>query len=235
MVVGTIDRAVPASQASASPRLPLSYPFNGVQTDLHSEPGEGGVVTAWVENVNTDAMEVCFHVAKPEGTDPAAGAGMEGRSEEQSRKLSLNFNWIAHDRPDPRLWYNTLPYSAAGSATSSEWQLRKKQGDGQVIYSSCKNVQYNREYTTAPTVIATAAHMNESLLDWSAAVTPVHRPAATAIVSSSTSGFRVCALEIKATGQPKPKQDLAFQWIAWGPDADNGMSRKAPAIASSAN
>ena len=188
-----------------------------------------------MENVNTDAMEVCFHVAKPEGTVPEEGAGMEGRSDEESKRLSLSFNWIAHDRPDPRLWFNKLPYSAAGSAKSSQWRLRKEQGDGQTIYSSCKNVQYDREYTTAPTVVATVAHVDESLLDWSAAVTPVHRPAATAVVSSSTSGFRVCALEIKADGQPKPKQDVTFQWIAWGPDADSGLSRKAAAIASSAD
>jgi len=195
-VLGSIDRGVQPIDASASPRLPLSYPFNGVNTG-HDHPSEGGVATAWIENVNTDEFEVCFHVAKPEGSVPAGEAGSG------ADLLSLRFNWMALDRMNPRLWYHALPFSAAGMATGGVWQLVKQQSDGTAAYRSCTQVTYDRNYgSQVPTVVATVAHSDRARIDWSSAVNPVHRPAAVAVVQSSSTGFTVCALETKTMYDP---------------------------------
>jgi hypothetical protein len=216
MVVGSLDRKIPASKASSSPRLPVHYAYNGVSgpDSGHTRPGESGVLAAWVERVDAAAFEVCFHAAKPE-----QAAAVELDEELDAASMSVNFNWIAIEHEDPSLWYNEAaqPYSAAGHVPGNAWEVTKTQTDGVTLYENCKIVDFRRKFSVMPTLLVTANHVETSRsLDWAM---PVHHPAAIVVDKVSKDKFRVCALETGRT--TAPRSDIHFDFVAFAGDSLN--------------
>lgn len=214
MVVGSLDRKIPASKASSSPRLPVHYAYNGVggPDSGHTRPGERGVLTAWIERVDAAAFEVCFHAAKPEQAE-----AVELDDELDATAMSVNFNWIAIEHANPSLWYNALPYSAAGHARSGAWDVSKAQTNGVTLYESCRIIDFRRKFDVMPTLLVTANHAESSRsLDWSM---PVHHPAAIVVDKVSTISFRACVLETGRT--TVPRSDVSFDFVAFAGDSSN--------------
>jgi len=217
MVVGSIDRQIPAGRASRAPRLPVHYAYNGVggADSGHTRPGESGVLAAWVERVDAASFEVCFHAAKPE-----AAAAVELDDELDAAAMAVNFNWIAIEHENPALWYNeaALPYSAAGHAPGGTWDVSTHQTDGVTLYENCRAVPFRRSFAVMPTLLVTANHAEgaKAADDWSS---PVHHPAALVVDKVTPKGFRVCALETGRSAAAPPRSDIFFDFVAFADDS----------------
>jgi hypothetical protein len=162
-------------------------------------------LTSWVEDVNAEQFRVCFH---NEG-QLAAAASAKPR-----------YNWIAFEHANPSNWFTELPYSMGGrvaagawSKYAGTWHEAARLGVG--TWSACQTVEFGKTFTSAPTVLVTANHEDDSSSDWSHAP---HPETQTWVDAVSASSFKVCSTE-RGPASGDRDNSLKWDWVAFGEDS----------------